>query len=228
MEQYNAVDILQSKEVATSTLGKTYLYLFTGFLTMAIGGFAGLIGATQLLANVGSLGFFLIAIIAQIAFIFLTLKNTYNFMGVVFYYLFTISVGFFDGPIFALILSSPFMLKIFGQALVLTTFVTFGLSLYVLITKKDFSYLSGTIFTLLLVIIGLSVIGIFVHNNTFHLLLSGASAFIFGLFILYDTSKLVREKTHPLAAAIGLFLDIINLFWSIFRILLILSGGRDE
>ncbi|EDP74030.1 hypothetical protein HG1285_05033, partial [Hydrogenivirga sp. 128-5-R1-1] len=44
------------------------------------------------------------------------------------------------------------------------------------------------------------------------------------LYILYDTSRLIHEKSTPVEIAIALFLDIVNLFWMIFNLLNMLKG----
>jgi len=61
----------------------------------------------------------------------------------------------------------------------------------------------------------------FPGNSTVELVYSGISALIFSAYILVDT-QMVMRKSHveeEIAAAISLYLDIINLFLSILRIL---------
>lgn len=51
-------------------------------------------------------------------------------------------------------------------------------------------------------------------------LLSAATALLFVGFILYDTSRLVRgEETNYVLATLSMFLNIINLFMSLVRLL---------
>ena len=96
-----------------------------------------------------------------------------------------------------------------------------GLSIYVHISKQDFSFLGGFLF---MGLIGMLVVGL--ASMFFHLPLTGTVFSIFGVllfsgFILYDTSNLLhRYDDHQyVAATLGLYLDIVNLFLFILRLL---------
>jgi FtsH-binding integral membrane protein len=65
------------------------------------------------------------------------------------------------------------------------------------------------------------VAAFFPYNSTVELAYSGIAALIFSAYILVDT-QLVLKHYHveeEIAAAISLYLDIINLFLAILRIL---------
>ena len=61
----------------------------------------------------------------------------------------------------------------------------------------------------------------FPHNSTIELAYSGIAALIFSGYILVDTQLVMRHFNleEEIAAAIALYLDIINLFLAILRIL---------
>lgn len=61
----------------------------------------------------------------------------------------------------------------------------------------------------------------FPYNSTVELLYSGLAAVIFSGYILVDTQLIMRHYhvEEEIAAAISLYLDIINLFLAILRIL---------
>ena len=106
----------------------------------------------------------------------------------------------------------------------ITAVVTGSLTAYVFITKKDFSFLGGFLFTGLIIVVVMAVVSLFWQNTTLEFVISGMGALVFSGFILYDTSRLIYEKSTAVEIAIALFLDIINLFWSIFNLLNILKG----
>lgn len=61
----------------------------------------------------------------------------------------------------------------------------------------------------------------FPYNSTVELVYGGVAALIFSAYILVDTQLVMRHYhvEEEIAAAISLYLDIINLFLAILRIL---------
>jgi modulator of FtsH protease len=96
-----------------------------------------------------------------------------------------------------------------------------GLTAYVFVSKKDFSFLGGMLWMGLLVLIGASLIGMFVGSQVFHLAIASVGVLLFGAYVLYDTSRLLHseERISPVDAAISLFLDFLNMFLFLLRIL---------
>ena len=114
----------------------------------------------------------------------------------------------------------------------LTAGATLGLSLYACFTKRDFTMFGGALVSLLLVMIMSSFLFMFIPmNNTINIVYGGIGAFIMCLFIVYDTQLMLGGK-HKYAismdeyvfAALNLYLDIINLFLYLLRI--VGGGGR--
>lgn len=102
-----------------------------------------------------------------------------------------------------------------------------GLTAYAFVSKKDFSFLGGMLWMGLLVLIGASIIGIFVGSQVFHLAIASVGVLLFGAYVLYDTSRLLhsKEPITPVDAAISLYLDFLNLF--LFLLSILSSGRRD-
>lgn len=102
-----------------------------------------------------------------------------------------------------------------------------GLTAYALTTKKDFSFLGGMLWMGLLVLIGASLIGMFVGSSVFHLAIASVGVLLFGAYVLYDTSRLLHsdEPITPVDAAISLYLDFLNLFLFLLQIL---GSRRDD
>jgi modulator of FtsH protease len=101
-----------------------------------------------------------------------------------------------------------------------TAIITFGLSFYAQVSKKDFSFLGGFLFVAVLGIIVLSLLNIFFFKSSgLSLIMAGVGVVVFSLFILYEVSQVVTQKNgNWIMASVGIFLSIINLFWSLLRI----------
>jgi FtsH-binding integral membrane protein len=120
------------------------------------------------------------------------------------------------------VVTSFFDSRIVLQAVLLTAGIFIALTLFACQTKYDFTswmpYLFGGVWALIL--FGFMA-AFFPYNSTVELLYSGLAALIFSGYILVDT-QLVLKHYHveeEIAAAISLYLDIINLFLAILRIL---------
>ncbi len=111
------------------------------------------------------------------------------------------------------------------DAFLLTAGAFTGLTGYVLITKRDFSFMGAGLSMGLWVIIGASLLNFFFHSSVFQLAISSVGVLLFCGYILFDTSRILKERdeSDPIGAALRLFLDVINLFMFLLQIL---SSGR--
>jgi FtsH-binding integral membrane protein len=116
--------------------------------------------------------------------------------------------------------------SIAAEAFALTAITFAGLSLYVVYSKKDFSFMSGFLMTgLIVVIVGGLLNMFFIQSGMMHFVMSGASVLLFSGFILYDTSNILRYygTDEYVSATLALYLDILNLFIALLSILGIMS-----
>ncbi|XP_072309474.1 protein lifeguard 4 [Eucyclogobius newberryi] len=107
------------------------------------------------------------------------------------------------------------------QALLLTCAVFAGLTAFTFQSKRDFSRLGASLFAGLLILIIAGCFRVFFQTDTTELLFSAAGAFIFCGFIVYDTFLLMKQLSpeEHILASINLYLDIINLFLHLLRLL---------
>ncbi|KAG9335174.1 hypothetical protein JZ751_005522 [Albula glossodonta] len=117
------------------------------------------------------------------------------------------------------------------QAFGLTAAVFMGLTAYTFQSKRDFSKLGAGLFACLWILIiasfmrvsreALYLASLFFHNDTVELVFSGVGALLFCGFIIYDTHLLMHQLSpeEHILASINLYLDIVNLFLHILRIL---------
>ncbi|KAG9957143.1 Bax inhibitor family protein, partial [Aureobasidium melanogenum] len=120
------------------------------------------------------------------------------------------------------VVTSFFESKIVLEALIFTLGIFVALTLFACQTKYDFTswipYLAGALWV---VIIFGFMAAFFPHTSTIELGYGVVCALIFSGYILVDTQLIMRHYhvEEEIAASISLYLDIINLFLAILRIL---------
>ncbi|GAA6994226.1 Bax inhibitor-1/YccA family protein [Helicobacter pylori] len=114
------------------------------------------------------------------------------------------------------------------QALGMTTIVFGLMSVYALKTKNDLANMGRMLFIALIVVLVCSLINLFLGSPMFQVVIAGASAILFSLYIAYDTQNIVKGMyDSPIDAAVDLYLDFLNVFISILQIIGIFSD-RDK
>ena len=108
----------------------------------------------------------------------------------------------------------------------ITVAVFGGLTAYAFTSKKDFSFLGGMLFVGLIALIVAGIVMFFVHAAWLSTVYSVVGVLIFSGFVLYDTSQIMQRMApeDAVMGAVSLYLDFINLFMFILRLL---SSRRD-
>ena len=149
--------------------------------------------------------------------------NSSSGIGVVF--AITGLMGFGLGPIISMYLGLPNGSQIVGTAFGGTAAIFLGLSGYALVSRRDFSFLGGFLFTGMIVVLLAAIGNIFFAIPALSLAISAAVIFIMSGFILYDTSRMVNGgETNYLHATVGLYLSIFNIFVALLQLLGIMGG----
>ncbi|HJO94685.1 MAG TPA: Bax inhibitor-1/YccA family protein [Victivallales bacterium] len=132
---------------------------------------------------------------------------------------------------------SVILLGFTGASVASAFFATAGtfavMSCYGWYTKKDLTTIGNLCFMALIGIIIASVVNIFLHSSMMYWIITYVGVLIFVGLIAYDTQKIKRMsgqfevnseigKKAALMGALALYLDFINLFLMLLRIL----GGR--
>ena len=95
-----------------------------------------------------------------------------------------------------------------------------GLTAYALVSRRDFSFLGGALTMGLFVVFGAAILNMFLGSSIFGLAISSVAVLLFGAYVLYDTSRLLRsEENDAVGGAIQLYFDFINIFLSLLHIL---------
>jgi FtsH-binding integral membrane protein len=112
--------------------------------------------------------------------------------------------------------------KIVLQALLITLGVFLGLTLFTFQSKYDFEGLGPWLFGGLIALMMTGLVGIIIpFSKTMDLIYAIGGCLLFSGYIVYDTF-LINAKLSPdefIMGAISLYLDFINLFLSILRLL---------
>ncbi|KAI9502219.1 hypothetical protein GGI25_005983 [Coemansia spiralis] len=108
------------------------------------------------------------------------------------------------------------------QALAITLGLFIVLTLFTMQSRYDFSNLGPILFFALCAIIMVGLVQIFLpFNKTFDLIIAAVTAVVFCGYIMYDTYMIMNHFTPDdyIFASLALYLDVINLFLAILRIL---------
>jgi modulator of FtsH protease len=113
------------------------------------------------------------------------------------------------------------------DAFLLTGAAFTGLSGYTLVSRRDFSFLGAALSMGIWVILGAMLLGIFLQSAVLQLAIASVGVILFSGYILFDTSRLLHDpdETDAVGAALRLFLNIVNLFLFLLRIM---SSQRER
>ena len=113
------------------------------------------------------------------------------------------------------------------QAFMTTAVAFVALTAYTFVSKRDFSFLKGFVWTglIAMIVLGLSNY-FFFESPLLALSLSGVGVLLFSAFILYDTSSILRDYPNEeyIAAALTLYLDVFLLFQNLLAMFGMLGG----
>ena len=197
---------------------KVYSLLAMSMGTAAIGAYLGS-GPLLLLVAPNMMLFFILQIALIFFASFAARKPGLNMVAL---FSFTTVSGLTLGPLLYQVGPS-----IAAEAFALTAITFAGLSMYVVYSKKDFSFMSGFLMTgLIVLVVGGLLNMFFIQSGMMHFVMSGASVLLFSGFILYDTSNILRYygTDEYVSATLALYLDVLNLFIALLSILGIMSG----
>lgn len=220
MSQFQ-MDVAQTREsgvAVNKVLKNTYMLLG---LTLAFSAVMAMLSTNAAPMNIW------MYIIGVYGLLFATHALSRSAWGLLTMFAFAGFIGYGTGPLIGALLSTAGGSQIVTTALGGTAFIFFGLSGYALVSRKDFSFLSGFITAGCFVLIAAMVLGIFVQIPALQLAISVGFMLFASAIILYQTGEIVNggERNYILAA-ITLFVSIYNLFMSLIHLLTAFSGDE--
>ncbi|MEN9903550.1 MAG: Modulator of FtsH protease YccA [Pseudomonadota bacterium] len=136
-------------------------------------------------------------------------------------------MGYTLGPLLTHTLALPGGASTIATALGATGFTFMALSAYVLVSRRDFSFMGGFLFAGMVVALALGLAAYWLQMPGLALAVSGLVALLSVGLILFETSRIVNGgETNYVLATVSLYVSVFNLFTSLLSLLGI--GGRDE
>lgn len=223
MSQYE-VNAMQRREAvvtgqeASRVLRNTYM-----LLAMTLG-FSALTAMFSMASNAQPVNIWLM-LIGFYGLLFLTHKLANSAWGLAAVFALTGFMGYTIGPVLNMYMSMAGGSEIVAMAFGGTAAIFLGLSAFALITKKDFSFLSGFLMAGFIVILVAFIANLFLQMPALNLVLSAGFMLFSSAVILYQTGAIVHGgETNYILATVTLFVSIYNLFVSLLNLLMAFSG----
>ena len=120
--------------------------------------------------------------------------------------------------------TSPY--SVLGEAALITGLIFLGLTLTVMWTKKDFSFLRGILQVAFFAAFGIAIAS-WLFGFGLGMLFCGAMVLLVAGYILYETSLVMGyyRPTMHVAAALSLYSSLATLFWYILQ--MVMSSRRN-
>ena len=151
---------------------------------------------------------------------FLTMKLRNSGWGLLTTFALTGFMGYTLGPILNMYMGLPNGGSIISSAFAMTAFVFTGLSAFVLITRKDMSFLSGFITVGFFVLLAAMIAGFIFNISGLQLAISAGFVLFSSAVILFQTSSIINGgERNYIMATISLYVSIYNMFISLLSIL---------
>lgn len=212
MQHYNTREIAVER-AGNSVLRNTYGLLA---LTLAFSGLVAYISQQMHLPHPG----LILTLAGFYGLIFATMKLRNSGWGLVTTFALTGFMGYTLGPILNAYLGMNNGASVIASAFTMTALVFGGLSAFVLITRKDMSFLRGFITAGFFVLLAAVVASLIFDLSAFQLAISAGFVLFSSAVILYQTSEIINGgETNYILATINLYVSIYNLFLSLLQIL---------
>lgn len=219
MQQRNTMQHTGVSEVEVSKLFRNTYSLLA--MTLA---FSALVAFISMSLNLPHPGL-IITLVGFYGLLFLTTKLRNSGWGLISTFAFTGFLGYTLGPILNAYLSLPNGGQLVTMALGMTALVFFGLSAYAILSRKDFSFLSGFIMAGFIVLLCAVVASFFIQISGLQLAISAGFVLFSSAVILFQTSAIIHGgEDNYIMATITLFVSIYNLFLSLLQLLGIFSN----
>ncbi|HEY9135775.1 MAG TPA: Bax inhibitor-1/YccA family protein [Pseudomonadales bacterium] len=207
-----AVDIQRESALASSkVLRNTYMLLAATVL------FSAMTAGVSMAIQAPYMGLWMI--LPYFVLLFLTEKFKNSALGLVFVFALTGWLGFTIGPILSMYLavqgSEPILLALGGTALIF-----FSLSGYVLVTRKDLSFMTGFLTVGILVAFIAGIANYFLQISGLGLAVSSMFLLLASGLIMWQTSAIIHGgETNYISATVTLYVMLYNIFLSLLHLI---------
>ena len=169
----------------------------------------------------------ILTLVGYFGLLFATYKLSNSAWGLGAVFALTGFMGYTLGPIVNHYLAMQGGGQIVAMAFGGTALIFFGLSAWVLTSKRDFSFMGGFLFAGMIVALLAGLAAVFFQMPALSLTVSAAVVLLMSGMILFETSRIVNGgETNYILATVSLFVSIFNLFTSLLQLLGFM--GSDE
>lgn len=169
----------------------------------------------------------ILTLVGYFGLLFLVSKYKNSAAGLGFVFALTGFMGYTLGPILNAYLSLPNGGQVVMMAMAGTAAVFMAMSLYVVNTRKDFSFVGSFLMIGILVGFLAALVAIFFEMPALSLAVSAMFALLMAGLILYETSNIIHGgETNYIMATVTLYVAIFNLFTSLLHLLGAMGQGE--
>jgi len=212
----------RSEGKLVSFVKETYKLFAASMMAGAVGAYIGIPFAG--IINQWSIGLFILEIALLFGLFAVKRKPGINLVVM---FSFVFMTGITIAPLLARTLGMSGGGAIVGNAFAMTSVIFGAMSFFAIKTTKDFSGYGKPLMIALLVVIGFSIVNIFLGNPMLHIVISAAIVFLFSILVVYDTQNIIKGAYEtPIDGAIALYLDFLNIFTALLQLLGIF-GNED-
>ena len=162
----------------------------------------------------------ILTMVAYFGLLFATTKLRNSAWGILSVFALTGFMGYSLGPILSHYLHMPGGTAIVMTSMGMTGLIFLGLSAYVLISKRDFSFMGGFLMAGMIVVLVASLGAIFFQIPALSLTISAVMVLLMSGMILFETSNIINGgETNYIMATVNLYVTLFNLFVSLLQLL---------
>jgi modulator of FtsH protease len=181
-------------------------------------GWSALVAMVAMALNVPYLGP-IITLVGYFGLLFAVHKTANSALGLVMVFALTGFMGLTLGPILSYYMSLANGPTLVASALGCTALAFIGLSAYALVSRRDFSFLSGFLVVGFFVLLGVIVAGLIFDLSAFQGAISAGVVLLASALILWQTSAIIHGgETNYILATVTLYVSIYNLFLSLLQL----------
>lgn len=215
--------VSRSETQIVSFVKETYKLFAASMMAGAVGAYVGVPMAGVIQAYVIPLIILEIALLIGLHFV--KHKPGIN-LAVMFGFVFM--TGLMLAPLLARTLGMSGGGTIIGNAFAMTSVVFGAMSFYAIKTTKDFTSYGKPLMIALFVIIGFSILNIFLGNPLIAVAISGVVVVLFSILVIFDTQNIMNGNYEtPIDGAIALYLDFLNIFTALLQLFGIFGSSDD-
>ena len=212
----------RSEAQIVSFVKETYKLFAASMMAGAAGAYVGVPLSATISSMMWPLFFLEIGLLIGLQFV----KNKPG-VNLLVMFAFVFVTGLTTAPLLAYTLGMAGGGVIIGNAFAMTAVVFGAMSFFAIKSTKDFTGYGKPLMIALFVIIGFSILNMFMGNPMLQIIIAGAVVVLFSILVIFDTQNIMNGAYEtPIDGAIALYLDFLNIFIALLQLFGIF--GNDE